>query len=82
MSLMNRIVGELLKTLQAADLLELEPGATLEQLEEEIIEAMEGARSYSQATPFLSGQIVASDKVAELYATDEQLRAIMKDLEI
>jgi hypothetical protein len=79
---MHRIVGQLLSELTAAELLELEPGATLEELEEEILEAMAHAPGFSQATPFLANQIVASDKVLELYASDDQVREIMKSMEV
>ena len=82
MSLMNRIIQQMLRQLIADELLELVPGATLAELEQEIVDAMSTARSFSQATPFLAEQLVSSPRVLELYASDDELRHIMKSLEI
>ena len=82
MSLMNRIIHTMLEQLLRDELLELTPGATLAMLETDIIEAMSSARSFSQATPFLAQQLVSSPHVHELYASDDELRQILKNLEI
>ncbi len=82
MSLMHRIVNQMLQDLVAAELIELVPEASLEALELEIVESMGSARGFSQATPFLAERLVASKWVIELYASDDQIRHIMKNLEI
>ena len=80
MGLMQLIVNQLLHQLVEDELLELVAGSSIEALEGEILEALSGAPGFSQATPFLVGKIVASDKVSELYATDEQMREILSHL--
>jgi hypothetical protein len=80
MSLMQTIVNQLLHQLVEDKLLELAEGSSIDELEGEILEALSGAPGFSQATPFLVGSIVASTKVSELYATDEQMREIMSHL--
>ena len=82
MSLMQRVVQQFLQNLVDGNLLELVPGSTLADLEEELLAAISQAPGFSQATPFLANQILTSDRVHELYASDEQLRDIMKHLEV
>ena len=82
MSLMNRIVALMLRELISRELLELAPGATLEALESDLLSSMQKARNFSQATPFLAESMVASKHVVELYATNDQLRQIMQNLEL
>ena len=82
MSLMNRIVAQMLQELINQELLELASGATLETLEAELVSSMSKARSFSQATPFLAESLVQSDKVVELYASNDQLRNILQNLEL
>lgn len=82
MSLMQRVVQQLLHQLIDAELLELVPGSTIADLEEELLAAIGQAPGFSQATPFLASQILSSQRVHELYASDDQLREIMKHLEV
>ena len=82
MSLMNRIVAQMLRELMNQELLELAPGTTVEDLESDLVSSMSQAPGFSQATPYLAERLVTSEKVSELYASNDQLRQILRNLDL
>ncbi len=75
------IVDRLLTRLVSASLLELEPGASIELLSDEVVDAMRNRRGPAQFGALVSKVLVGSPLVVELYADDAEIARLLVDID-
>ena len=73
-SVIPRVLARMMEDLLEEQLLELSPGATVEELVEALMSAFEAAPAFSQAVPLIEGVLLNSPAVDELYADTDTLR--------
>jgi hypothetical protein len=78
--LIQTVIRAVLSELDRRDLIELNPGTSLLDLADQIAGTMSGAKPYAQFSDWLSDSLIKSDAVAELYATNEDLVDILRDV--
>jgi hypothetical protein len=77
---MNQVIEALLFLLLERDLLELTPGSTMKELVNETIRTMKKNSELIQFGAWFGNTLMSSKHVEELYATDEDLSALIKEL--
>ena len=77
---MNQIIEALLFTLLKQELLVLSSGSTMKELVNETIHKMKNNTELIQFGAWFGNTLMASDHVEELYASDEELAALIKNL--
>lgn len=78
--LIPRVMTALVAQLVEQGGIELAPGATQPALVAELLEALAGQGLFAQLGPFVSGVLLASDLVAELYLDDRELVELVNQL--
>lgn len=78
--LIRSIIRAVLLELDRRELLEVAPGVDLHQLADRISATMQGAKAFSQFSSWLSDALLASDDVVELYASNEELLDVLRDV--
>ena len=73
---MERLVARLVQE----GLLELVPGETVGAVTDEVLAAMVQRTRHAQVGAFVSGVLVASHRVEELYADDKTIARLLSDL--
>ena len=79
-ALIQSVLLSVLSTLDQRGLLELEPGHTLPDLAGRILATTRDAKPHTQFSAWLSQALLADPAVAELYATNEQLVDVLRDV--
>ncbi|MFT4975580.1 MAG: hypothetical protein ACI8S6_001467 [Myxococcota bacterium] len=78
--LIRSVIYEVITELYSRDLIELAPGAKIRPIADTIAETMQGARVFAQFGPWLADALLASPLVDELFATNEDLLEILRDI--
>ncbi len=80
--LIHRALGGLVDLLLQQELLVLVDGAVPAQVRDELIAALDGQAAFAQVGPFVSAVLLSSALVEELYADDQQIAALLSDVEL
>jgi len=78
--LIKNIIRRVVSELDRRELLDLEPGIDLLTFADTISATMQGAKAFSQFSSWLSEALIASPHVAELYASNEDILDILRDV--
>ena len=80
--LIQRILSQMVQTLVARGQLVLIEGASPAMVSAALGESVSSAPGFSQFGSWLSGALLANDAVEELYATDAELAAMLRGVEL
>ena len=78
--LIQTVIRAVLNELDRRELIELNPGVRLLDFADRIAGTMRGAKPHAQFSDWLSESLIQASEVAELYATNEDLIDILRDV--
>ena|GEM_PF-4883750 len=79
---MHKVIETLLFRLLERELISLEEGSTIGELIDEVVIAMRNNQKLIQLGSWFGETLLKSKHVEELYATDQELNTILKDLQL
>ena len=78
---MRKVIESLVFLLLERDLMTLEKGANVGELIDEIVTCMRNNKKIIQLGSFFSQTLLQSPHVEELYATDQEINSLLKDVQ-
>jgi len=78
--LVRNILKTVIDALEEQNLIERTPGSTAQQLLEDVTTRLKDQRAFAQFSGWLSKALLDSPHVEELYASDEDLLAILREV--
>ena len=79
--LIQRILSSIITDLITSERLVLLEGGSAEQITFELSESLSASPSFSQFGPWLAGALLDNAMVDDLYATDSELSAMLREVE-
>ncbi|MEL6344993.1 MAG: hypothetical protein AAFV53_17880 [Myxococcota bacterium] len=74
------ILRSVLDELDRRELIDVVPGISLDALVQDVASRLQGQRAFAQFSTWLSGALLMSPHVEELYATDQELVDILREV--